>query len=141
MTATPTSRAPTCCSGWRRSTVWPCWPPTCAPTSTRRSSAASTRSSTSPRRQPELRRALWERCLASPLPLADDLDLTFLAESFELAGGNIRSAATTAAYLAAALGAPVGMQQVVDAVEQEYRKLGRLVLEREFGRYYAELTR
>ena len=76
-----------------------------------------------------------------PLPLADDLDLTFLAESFELAGGNIRSAATTAAYLAAALESPVGMQQVVDAVEQEYRKLGRLVLEREFGRYYPELTR
>ncbi len=89
----------------------------------------------------ELRRSLWERCLAYPLPLADDLDLTFLAESFELAGGNIRSAATTAAYLAAALESPVGMQQVVDAVEQEYRKLGRLVLEREFGRYYPELTR
>ena len=31
---------------------------------------------------------------------------------------------------------PVGMQQLIAAVEQEYRKLGRLVLEREFGRYY-----
>ncbi|HEU5483459.1 MAG TPA: ATP-binding protein, partial [Microlunatus sp.] len=90
---------------------------------------------------PDLRRSLWERCLAPPLPVADDLDLPFLADAFELAGGNIRSAATTAAYLAAALETPVGMQQVVDAVEQEYRKLGRLVLEREFGRYYAELTR
>ena len=51
---------------------------------------------------PELRRALWVHCLAAPLPLADDLDLDFLAESFEMAGGNIRSASTTAAYLAAA---------------------------------------
>ena len=76
------------------------------------------------------------RCLADPLPLADDLDLDFLADSFELAGGNIRSAATTAAYLAAAEGTAVGMLQVVSAVEQEYRKLGRLVLEREFGHYY-----
>ena len=41
---------------------------------------------------PELRRALWVHCLAPPLPLADDLDLDFLAESFEMAGGNIRSA-------------------------------------------------
>lgn len=90
---------------------------------------------------PELRRSLWDRCLAPPLPVGDDLDLTFLADSFELAGGNIRSAATSAAYLAAALGTSVGMQQVVDAVEQEYRKLGRLVLEREFGRYYPELAR
>jgi hypothetical protein len=85
---------------------------------------------------PELRRALWDRCLAPPLPLADDLDLDFLAESFEMAGGNIRSASTTAAYLAAAGGAPVSMEQVISAVEQEYRKLGRLVLEREFGHYY-----
>jgi hypothetical protein len=89
---------------------------------------------------PELRRALWDRCLAPPLPLADDLDLDFLAESFEMAGGNIRSASTTAAYLAAAAGAPVSMEQVISAVEQEYRKLGRLVLEREFGHYYP-LTR
>jgi SpoVK/Ycf46/Vps4 family AAA+-type ATPase len=89
---------------------------------------------------PELRRALWVRCLAPPLPLADDLDLDFLAESFEMAGGNIRSASTTAAYLAAAAGTAVSMQQVIAAVEQEYRKLGRLVLEREFGLYYP-LTR
>jgi hypothetical protein len=76
------------------------------------------------------------RCLAHPLPLAEDIDLDFLADSFELTGGNIRSAATTAAYLAAAKGTPVTMLQVIAAVEQEYRKLGRLVLEREFGHYY-----
>jgi hypothetical protein len=87
----------------------------------------------------ELRRWLWERCLASPLPTADDLDLSFLAESFELAGGNIRSASTTAAYLAAGAGTAVSMHQVITAVEQEYRKLGRLVLEREFGRFYSSI--
>ncbi len=85
---------------------------------------------------PELRLALWVHCLAPPLPLADDLELEFLAESFEMAGGNIRSASTTAAYLAAAAGTPVTMPQLIAAVEQEYRKLGRLVLEREFGHYY-----
>ncbi|WP_375425730.1 ATP-binding protein [uncultured Friedmanniella sp.] len=85
---------------------------------------------------PELRRSLWQRCLAPPLPVADDLDLDFLSGAFELAGGNIRSASTTAAYLAAAAGTAVTMAQVIAAVEQEYRKLGRLVLEREFGRYF-----
>ncbi len=88
---------------------------------------------------PELRRSLWVRCLAPPLPLADDLDLDYLAASFEMAGGNIRSASTTAAYLAAAAGTAVTMTHVVTAVEQEYRKLGRLVLEREFGQFYAAL--
>ncbi|MGB3686944.1 MAG: AAA family ATPase [Ornithinimicrobium sp.] len=85
----------------------------------------------------DLRRDLWLRCLAPPLPLADDVDLDFCARSFELAGGNIRSACITAAYLAAESGGRVGMAEVVTAVEQEYRKLGRLVLEREFGDYLA----
>ena len=67
--------------------------------------------------------------------VGDDLDLDFCAESFELSGGNIRSAAITAAYLAAAADEPVGMAHLIAAVEQEYRKLGRLVLEREFGKY------
>jgi SpoVK/Ycf46/Vps4 family AAA+-type ATPase len=88
----------------------------------------------------ELRVSLWQRCLAPPLPLGDDIDYQFLAASFEFAGGNIRSASTTAAYLAAAEGVSVGMQQLVAAVEQEYRKLGRLVLEREFGRYYSTIA-
>jgi len=89
---------------------------------------------------PDLRRSLWERCLAPPLPVADDVDLDFLAAAFELAGGNIRSASTTAAYLAAGDASAVTMTHVVTAVEQEYRKLGRLVLEREFGRYHAQLS-
>jgi hypothetical protein len=81
------------------------------------------------------RRALWNRCLAPPLPLGDDLDLDFCARSFELSGGNIRSVAVTAAYLAASSGEPVGMRDVIAGVTQEYRKLGRLVLEREFGNF------
>ena len=85
---------------------------------------------------PELRERLWHQCLAPPLPLGNDLDLEFCAQAFELAGGNIRSASITAAYVAAETGRPVGMAEVIAAVGQEYRKLGRLVLEREFGRYY-----
>jgi SpoVK/Ycf46/Vps4 family AAA+-type ATPase len=87
----------------------------------------------------DLRLKLWEHCLAPPLPLGPDLDLAFCARSFELAGGNIRSASITAAYLAAAAGTTVGMAEVISAVEQEYRKLGRLVLEREFGSYLSLL--
>ncbi|MFG2120611.1 ATP-binding protein [Streptomyces sp. NPDC048710] len=84
------------------------------------------------------RLALWERCLGARLPRADDLDLGFCADRFELAGGSIRACAVTAAYLAAESGRPLTMRQVVTAVAQEYRKLGRLVLEGEFGPYLAE---
>ncbi|WP_327700189.1 ATP-binding protein [Streptomyces sp. NBC_00459] len=86
------------------------------------------------------RLALWERCLGDRLPRADDLDLAFCADRFELAGGSIRACAVTAAYLAAESGSPLTMRQLVTAVAQEYRKLGRLVLEGEFGPYTAEAT-
>ncbi|MFG2666847.1 ATP-binding protein [Streptomyces sp. NPDC048387] len=81
------------------------------------------------------RLALWERCLGSRVPRAGDLDLSFCADRFELAGGSIRACAVTAAYSAAASGEPLAMGQVVTAVAQEYRKLGRLVLAGEFGPY------
>ncbi len=83
------------------------------------------------------RRALWDRCLGTALPRAADLDLAFCAERFELTGGSIRSCAVTAAYLAADADRPVAMSDVVASIHQEYRKLGRLVSENEFGPYLA----
>jgi len=79
------------------------------------------------------RRALWDRCLGSALPRADDVDLDFCAAAFELSGGNIRAVAISAAYRAAEAGRPVSMADLVAAVATEYRKLGRLCLAREFG--------
>ncbi|MFB8032843.1 AAA family ATPase [Streptomyces sp. NPDC056004] len=79
------------------------------------------------------RLALWDRCLGTALPRETGLDLEFCAGRFELAGGSIRACAVTAAYLAAESGSPLGMEQIVSAVIQEYRKLGRLVRESEFG--------
>ncbi|MGW1508157.1 AAA family ATPase [Streptomyces sp. NPDC002394] len=84
------------------------------------------------------RLALWDRCLGDRLPRGDDLDLAFCADRFELAGGSIRACAVTAAYLAAESGEPLTMRQTVTAIAQEYRKLGRLVLESEFGPYLAQ---
>jgi SpoVK/Ycf46/Vps4 family AAA+-type ATPase len=84
----------------------------------------------------ELRRALWDRCLAPGVPRGDDLDIDFCARAFELSGGNIRSIAITSAYMAADSGEPVGMADLIRAVQREYRKLGRLVVASEFGEYY-----
>jgi hypothetical protein len=86
-----------------------------------------------PMPEAEQRLALWDRCLGPAMPRGDDLDLSFCAERFELAGGSIRACAVTAAYLAAAADRPLMMADVVDSVRQEYRKLGRLVLANEFG--------
>jgi hypothetical protein len=85
------------------------------------------------------RRRLWETCLAAGVPRADDVDLDFCAQAFEISGGNIRSITVTATYLAADRGPPVGMADLVRAVQREYRKLGRLVIASEFGPYFSLL--
>jgi SpoVK/Ycf46/Vps4 family AAA+-type ATPase len=91
-----------------------------------------------PQPDPHLRLALWHGCLGE-LPRTGELDLEFCARSFELSGGAIRSAAITAAYLAANSDGAVSMAHVVMAVQREYRKLGRLCVEQEFGRYHSLL--
>ncbi|WP_211879916.1 ATP-binding protein [Pseudarthrobacter albicanus] len=86
------------------------------------------------------RSVLWDRCLGRTLQRAPDIDLAFLGQAFELAGGAIRSAAVTGAYLAADDGGTVTMAHLVTAVQREYRKLGRLTLESEFGPYWGMLA-
>ncbi|MDA8075799.1 MAG: ATP-binding protein [Actinomycetota bacterium] len=83
-----------------------------------------------------LRRSLWECSLAPAVPRAGDLDLDFLSTAFTLSGGNIRSVCLSAAYIAAESGEPVTMTDVVRCLAREYRKLGRLCTEAEFGRYW-----
>jgi SpoVK/Ycf46/Vps4 family AAA+-type ATPase len=82
------------------------------------------------------RRELWDRCLGPKVPRGDDLDLDFCAKAFELSGGNIRSIALTAAYMAAETGRPVTMADLIRATHREYRKLGRLSVASEFGPYF-----
>ncbi|HYO43128.1 MAG TPA: ATP-binding protein [Candidatus Limnocylindrales bacterium] len=89
-----------------------------------------------PMPEEEYRLRLWERNLGPELPVTGDLDLAFLARRFRISGGNIRNVCVTAAYLAAADGRRVSMVDLVRATEREYRKLGRLTVEAEFGEYF-----
>jgi len=89
-----------------------------------------------PEPEAEYRRQLWERSLGTAMPRAVDLDLDFLAESFKLAGGGIRNIVVAAAYMAAELGRPLAMADLIRATQREYLKMGRLCVESEFGPYY-----
>jgi hypothetical protein len=89
---------------------------------------------------PELRRQLWARCMGEKLPRSADVDIPFLAEAFEISGGSIRNIVVTAAHLAAAAHQPVSMSNVIKAAGREYRKLGRLCREDNFGPYYQMLS-
>lgn len=72
------------------------------------------------------RLALWRHGLAH-VPSADGIDPAPLARDFELAGGSIRSAVVTAAYLAAGRGGTVTAADLLEGARREYRKAGRLV--------------
>lgn len=85
------------------------------------------------------RRRLWARHLPSSLPVSDDLDLDFLARAFRVSGGSIRNIVTTAAYTAAEADRPVAMADLIRGTEREYRKLGHLNTEAEFGPYFHPL--
>jgi SpoVK/Ycf46/Vps4 family AAA+-type ATPase len=89
----------------------------------------------------ESRARLWAMQLTPQLPVGDDLDLEFLASAFELSGGNIRNVVLAAAFEAAEDEEVVSMAHIIRATSAEYRKLGRLCVESEFGPYYAQLAR
>jgi hypothetical protein len=72
------------------------------------------------------RLALWRHGL-SHVPSADGIDPSPLARDFELAGGSIRSAVVTAAYLAAGRDDTVTADDLLEGARREYRKAGRLV--------------
>ena len=88
----------------------------------------------------EDRRRLWERNLAAGVPKADDIDVDFLARRFTLSGGNIRNVAVGAAFRAAAGERPLAMADLVRETAREYRKLGRLCVEAEFGSWFGAIT-
>ena len=90
-----------------------------------------------PMPEEEHRRRLW----AANLPRRRCRSPTTSTSTSSPAGSSSRAAtsgtsASTAAYLAAAEDRPVAMADLVRATEREYRKLGRLTVEAEFGEYY-----
>jgi ATPase family associated with various cellular activities (AAA) len=72
-----------------------------------------------------LRQRIWRRMLPPAAPLAVDVDLAALASAVELSGGEIRAAALSAAYLAAAEDGPIRQRHLIGAVLRELDKAGR----------------
>lgn len=81
------------------------------------------------------RRRIWEKIWPSATPRTPDLDLDFMARRFELAGGNIRNIALASAFLAADDGEVVDMRHLIRATQREYQKMGKVMIDGEFGEY------
>ncbi|MCW5801197.1 MAG: AAA family ATPase [Deltaproteobacteria bacterium] len=73
------------------------------------------------------RRRLWSTFLPPKAPVEPGIDLRELAAEFELSGGYIKNAAVRAAFLAAQVGAPIGMEVLRLASALELEDMGRVV--------------
>ncbi len=76
----------------------------------------------------ETRKKLWSKVFPKEAPL-ENVDLDFFAERFELSGSSIKNIALSAAYLAAAGGGVITHTEIATALQSEYRKMGRLLME------------
>lgn len=78
----------------------------------------------------QTRQLLWVKAFPPQAPL-EGVNLDFFAKRFELTGSSIKSVALSAAYLAAAKGGPIGREELIQAVREEYQKTGRVLMEHE----------
>ena len=76
-----------------------------------------------------LRAEIWRRAFPAATP-TKGLDVRLLAQ-LNLSGGQIRTVALNAAFLAAAAGTPVGLAEIRTAVRMEYAKQDKSVTDAE----------
>ena len=84
----------------------------------------------------EDRLEIWQRVFPAEAPIEESVDLNFIAKQFKLTGGNIKNIAVTSAFLAAQEGRDISMRHIILATKREYQKMGKLLLEAEFGKYF-----
>jgi predicted AAA+ superfamily ATPase len=84
----------------------------------------------------EHREKIWRSILPPGAPVAGDVNFSFLARQFELAGGSIRNIALAAAFIAAEEGVAIRMEHCVIATALELQKNGKLPSRSEFRDYY-----
>jgi hypothetical protein len=80
------------------------------------------------------REQIWRKHFPDKAPVKE-IDYAFLAKQFKLTGGGIRNVAMSAAYAAAQSGGKIDMSHIIPAVEAEYQKQGRLVMDSELAQY------
>ena len=86
--------------------------------------------------QKEQRALLWEKVFPKQMPLQKDIDISYLADNFELSGASIKNIALNAAFIAASRQEITGMEHIMTALQQEYEKSGKILGKSELKEYY-----
>lgn len=84
---------------------------------------------------PKMRKRIWEKIWGCNVPLSSSIDFDFIAYQFELSGGNIRNIALNSSFLAAEQNSSVAMQHILHAIRRELQKMGKVCVDKDFGKY------
>lgn len=78
---------------------------------------------------------IWQNIWPKSMPMFSDVDLEYVANNFDLAGGNIKNIALNTAFFAAEDGERVEMKHLIRGIHREYQKIGKVSTGKEFGEY------
>ncbi len=84
------------------------------------------------------RKLLWTKLLSTGAPLAEDVNLDFMAGQFKLAGGNIKNIVLHAAFQAASQKSEITMKHILKSAVNEQRK-NNIIIVKEDLKEYADL--
>jgi AAA+ superfamily predicted ATPase len=88
-----------------------------------------------PRPEEAERERIWRGMFPPQSPVAPDVDFTFLAHQFDLAGGEICNVALDAAFIAAREQSPIDMRAIVEALSRQLAKQGKTPTGTDFRQY------
>ncbi|NOU71178.1 AAA family ATPase [Paenibacillus sp. LMG 31458] len=83
----------------------------------------------------EYREKIWHSMFPPAAPLSDDVDFKYLAQRYEIAGGNIKNVVLSSAFLAAEAGEPIRMQHIIKSIRHELQKSGKILARQEWEEY------
>lgn len=67
--------------------------------------------------------------------LTERINFSYLAEHFELSGGNIKNIVLNAVFLAASEDRPVSMRHILESLRMENLKMKKVMIASDFGEY------
>ena len=81
-----------------------------------------------------MRYEIWKSCFPEEIP-TERINFSYLAEHFELSGGNIKNIVLNAVFLAASEDRPVSMRHILESLRMENLKIKKVMIASDFGEY------
>lgn len=82
------------------------------------------------------RKRIWLSMFTDKVPISDNVDFEYLADRFELSGGEIKNVVLNSIFMAVNEASKVTMKHILFSLKQELEKQGKILLKEDFGEYY-----